>query len=278
MVPGEVGDQRGEYCRIADGAEVARGDGETRALAQLNEVERQDQRHAEQHQHAEQGQRRDRQQVAGPAPEQQGIQRPVGHGQQHDQVAAVERQRRQGRPTAAGDQHQQAARRQAHAPPGAALRPFAEQQAGADEGHQRQAGVDQGDVDRHGGLRRAVEHRVVAGDAQAAEHQQAPAGMAQRRAMAPQRRQHERQQQAQGQAPAPERQGQRRDLAGEGARHQGVARPAEHRQQQAERGQAARTGHRPQLWPSGRRRYWGGSCSMPLTVTLRFFQRPSLIP
>ena len=33
-----------------------------------------------------------------------------------------------------------------------------------------------------------------------------------------------------------------------------------------------------QASPMGRRRYCGGSWSRPLTVTLRFFQRPSLMP
>ena len=58
--------------------------------------------------------------------------------------------------------------------------------------------------------------------------------------MAPQRHGNERQQQRQGQDPTPERQGERRDIASEGARYQGIAGPAQVGQQQAEQRQRTR--------------------------------------
>lgn len=275
MVPANVGHQRGEHGGVADGGEVARREGEAPYPAQFQQVERQDQRQTEQHQHAQQHQRR-HQQMPGPATQQQRIERPGQHGEQHDEVAALERQAGKGLPAAATDQVEQPARRHSHAEPGAAQRPFAEQEARADKGGQRQAGIHQGKVDRLGALRGGIEQRVVAGDAHGGEHWQAPAGCTQGGAVGPDALGDERQQQAGGQHPAPERQAERRDAVMKGAADQGVAAPAEHGDKQPGEGRALARAH--QAWRGGRRRYCEGNWSSPLTVTLRFFHRPSLMP
>src|SRR5690606_33844413 len=111
--------------------------------------------------------------------------------------------------------------------------PLLEQQAGEQEGGQRNAGVEQGDVDRRGTARGGIEQRVVGADAQGGDHQQAPAGLAQGVPVAPEGAGHERQQDAQRQGPAPERQGQRGNLTGDGTPDQGVARPEQTGEQQA---------------------------------------------
>lgn len=256
MVPGEVGDQRGEHGGVADGAEVGRRGGEAPYPAQFVQVERQDQRHTQQHQHSEQHQRGHGKETR-PAPQQQRVQRPHQHGEQHDEVAGLERQAGERLPAATADQVEQPRRRHGHAEPGASQRPFTEQEARPDKGRQWQAGVHQRQVDRFGALRGGVEQRVVAGDAERGDHRQAPAGSPQGGAVQPDATGDEGQQQRGGQHPAPERQAQRRDLIVKGTCHQRVAAPAEHSDEQTGERRGVAAVH--QALRSGRRRYCDGS-------------------
>src|SRR5690606_11967848 len=155
------------------------------------------------------------------------------HRNQHDQVAGLERQAAEHRPAATADVIEQASRGDGHAEPGVPSRPLAEQQATADEGEQRQAGVEQREVDGFGALRGGVQQRVVAGDTERRDHRQAPAGGAQRLPVRPDGGRDEGRQQAGRQQPAPERQAQRRDIGVEGSGDQRVTGPAEHGEQQA---------------------------------------------